>query len=136
MNHFVVHLKLTQHYKSTGLQFKKKFQKANLSLLAGNCLHCIWRFPGGSDNKEPANKAGDARDVGSVPFWGRFPWSRKWQPTPEFLPGKFCGQRSLAGYRPHGRKELDTTEATEHGTAQNPVSNLEVFQNIQESVSR
>ena len=25
---------------------------------------------------------------------------RKWQPTPIFLPGKFHGQRSLAGYSP------------------------------------
>ena len=25
------------------------------------------------------------------------PWRRKWQPTPVFLPGKFHGQRSLAG---------------------------------------
>ena len=23
-------------------------------------------------------------------------WRRKWQPTPVFLPGKSCGQRSLA----------------------------------------
>ena len=38
---------------------------------------------------------------------------RKWQPTPEFLPGKFHGQRTLAGYSPWGCKELDTTEATE-----------------------
>ena len=27
-------------------------------------------------------------------------WRRKWQPTPAFLPGKFHGQRSLAGYSP------------------------------------
>ena len=27
-----------------------------------------------------------------------------------FLPGKSHGQRSLAGYIPQGRKELDTTE--------------------------
>ena len=27
---------------------------------------------------------------------GRFPWSRKWQPSPVFLPGKSHGQRSLA----------------------------------------
>ena len=27
-----------------------------------------------------------------------------------FLPGKSHGQRSLAGYRPWGRKEWDTTE--------------------------
>ena len=30
--------------------------------------------------------------------------------TPVFLPGKFHGQRSLAGYSPRGHKELDTTE--------------------------
>ena len=34
----------------------------------------------------PAN-AGDAKDVRSVPGWGRFPWSRKEQPALVFLPG-------------------------------------------------
>ena len=29
-------------------------------------------------------------------------------PHPEFLPGEFHGQRSLAGYSPWGGKELDT----------------------------
>ena len=33
-------------------------------------------------------------------------------PTPVLLPGKFHGQRSLAGYSPWGHKELDTTEHT------------------------
>ena len=37
-------------------------------------------------------------------------WRREWQPTPGFLPGESHGQRSLAGYSPWGRKELDTTE--------------------------
>ena len=37
-------------------------------------------------------------------------WSRKWQPTPVFLPGKSHGWRSLAGYSPRGHKELDMTE--------------------------
>ena len=36
-------------------------------------------------------------------------WSRKWQATPVFLPGESCGQRSLAGYSPWGRKESDTS---------------------------
>ena len=36
--------------------------------------------------------------------------SRKWQPTPVRLPGKFQGQGSLAGYVPWDLKELDTTE--------------------------
>ena len=31
---------------------------------------------------------------------GKIPWSRKWQPTPVFLPGESPGQRSLAGYSP------------------------------------
>ena len=44
------------------------------------------------------------------PWIGKTPWSRKWQPTSVFLPGKSCGQRSLAGYSPWGRKELDITE--------------------------
>ena len=37
-------------------------------------------------------------------------WRRKWQPTPEFLPGKFHGWRSPVGYNPWGCKESDTTE--------------------------
>ena len=37
-------------------------------------------------------------------------WSRKWQPTPVFLPRKFHGQRSQAGYSPRGRKGSDMTE--------------------------
>ena len=39
-----------------------------------------------------------------------FLWGWKWQPTPVFLLGESHGQRSLAGYSPQGRKELDTTE--------------------------
>ena len=32
------------------------------------------------------------------------PMERKWQPTPIFLPGKSCGQRSLVGYSAQGRR--------------------------------
>ena len=32
------------------------------------------------------------------------------QPTLVFLPGESLGQRSLVGYSPWGRRELDTTE--------------------------
>ena len=28
------------------------------------------------------------------PWVGKIPWSRKWQPTPVFLPGKFYGQKT------------------------------------------
>jgi len=34
------------------------------------------------------------------PLLGKILWRRKWQPIPVFLPGKFHGQGSLAGYSP------------------------------------
>ena len=62
-------------------------------------------FPSGSVGEESACNAGD---VGSIP--GKIPWRRTRLPTPVFLPGEFHRQRSLAGYSPQGRKELDMTE--------------------------
>ena len=63
--------------------------------------------------KNPPAKAGDvgdARGTGSIPWVGKIPWRREWQPTPVFLPGESHGQRSLAGYNPRGREESETTE--------------------------
>ena len=60
-------------------------------------------------NLTPAS-AGDTGEVGSIPRLERFPWRRKWQPTPLFLPGKSHGQRNLVGYSLWGRKESDLTE--------------------------
>ena len=48
------------------------------------------------------------------PWLGKIPWRWKWQSAPVFLPGKFHGQRSLAGYSPRGRKESDTTQHSTH----------------------
>ena len=56
-----------------------------------------------SDN----TRAGTRVQYGSTyPKSGR----RQWHPTPVLLPGKSHGQRSLVGYSPWGREELDTTE--------------------------
>ena len=41
---------------------------------------------------------------------GKIPWRREWLPTPVFLPGEFCGQRSLVGYSPWCPKESDMTQ--------------------------
>ena len=68
-----------------------------------------WGFPGGSAVKNLSASAGDAR-CGLDPWVGKIPWRRKEQSAPAFLPGKFHGQRSLAGYRTWGPKESDTTE--------------------------
>ena len=54
-------------------------------------------FSSGSVRKKPPVSAGDTGDAGSTPGSGRFPWGRKWQPTPVCLPRKFHGQRSLVG---------------------------------------
>ena len=54
-----------------------------------------------SVGKESACSAGDPV---SSPGLGIFPWRRKWQSTPVFLPGESHGQRSLAGCSPWGRK--------------------------------
>ena len=40
----------------------------------------------------------------------RWPWRRRWHPTPALLPGKSHGRRSLVGYSPWGHKESDTTQ--------------------------
>ena len=36
------------------------------------------------------------RRHGFDPWVWKIPWSRKWESIPVFLPGEFCGQRSLA----------------------------------------
>ena len=60
----------------------------------------------GSYGKESACNAGD---------WGSIlvlkdPPEKRMEPTPEFSPGEFHGQRRLAGCSPWGHKELDMTE--------------------------
>ena len=60
--------------------------------------------------KNPPANAEDARNTGSFRSLGcEDPRSRKWQPTPVFLPGKSHGESSLVGYSPQGSRELDMT---------------------------
>ena len=63
-------------------------------------------FPGGSRVKNLPMQQRLIFD----PLVGKISWKRKWQLTTVFLPGKFHGQRSLAGYSSWGCRELDTTE--------------------------
>ena len=67
-------------------------------------------FPSGASDKESACQCRRLKRHGFNPWVGKIPWSRKWQPTQVFLPGKFHGQRSLAGCSPWGHKKSDTTE--------------------------
>ena len=61
--------------------------------------------------KLPANTR-DIRDSRFEDWVGKTAWRRAWQLTPVFLPGESHGQRSLEGYSPWGRTELDITEET------------------------
>ena len=60
--------------------------------------------------KNPPADGGYVRDTGLIPGLGRSPGGGKGYPTLGFLPGKSNGQKSLVGYSPWDRKELDTTE--------------------------
>ena len=64
------------------------------------------------NGKESACQFRRHRKQGLDPRVRKTPWSRKWQPTPEFLSGKSNGQRSLVGNSPQGHKEPDITEHT------------------------
>ena len=46
------------------------------------------------------------------PWIWKIPWSRKWQPTSVFLPGKFHGQRNLVDYTGHGATKSLTQLST------------------------
>jgi len=57
----------------------------------------IFRFPRWHRGKESACQFRRCKRQGFNPWTGKIPWSRKLQPSPVFLPGKFHGQRSLVG---------------------------------------
>ena len=65
-------------------------------------------FPGGPVSK--ASVCLQCRRPGFDPWIGKIPWSRKWQPTPVFLPGESHRQKSLVDYSPRSHTESDTTE--------------------------
>ena len=67
-------------------------------------------LPRWHSGKESACQSRRCRRHRFNPWVGKITWRRKWQPTTVFLLGKFHGQRSLAGYNPLGRTELNTTE--------------------------
>ena len=53
---------------------------------------CVSGLPRWLSGKESAYQC---RLLGFDPWIGKIPWSRKWQSTPGFLPGKSHGRRSL-----------------------------------------
>ena len=79
------------------------------SLCCGAALQfwCSWthlQLPRWCSGKESTYQCRGCNRHGFNPWVRRFPWTRKWQPTPVFLTGKSHGQRKLVGYSPWCRK--------------------------------
>ena len=67
--------------------------------------------------KESACQYRRCRRHGFNPWIKKMPWSRKWQPTPVFLPGKFHGQRGTWGFTVHRitkSSDMTVTELTQY----------------------
>ena len=98
-------------------QCSVSFSKAN-PIRAQRQSYCILQFPtsimkgfsGGLVVKNLPAMQETCRRHGFDPWVGKIPWRRKQQLTPVFLPGESHGQRSLAGYCPWGRKEVDMSK--------------------------
>jgi len=69
-------------------------------------------FKGGASGKESTCQCRRHERCGFDSWVGKIPWSRKWQPTPVFLPGKTHRKRNPAGYRPQHCKESNMIEVT------------------------
>ena len=76
--------------------------------------HNLLGFPGGSSGKVPACQCRRCKRLRFDPWVRKFPWIRKWQPTPVFLPGKSHRQRSLVGYSPWGHKRVRHDSVTKN----------------------
>ena len=67
-------------------------------------------LPRWCSGKESPCQCRKGRRHGFHPWVRKIPWRRERLSTPVFLPGKFHGQRSLAGYSPRDCKESAMTE--------------------------
>ena len=84
----------------------------------------IMGFLGGTSGKESACQCRICKSCTFDPWFGKIPWSRKWQTHSSILVhGTFHGQRSLVDSSLWGRKESDTTEWA-HSFLRIPYSSL------------
>ena len=92
-NYFKKYRRGTLYLCSNSISFFHEF--INLSYLS---------FPSDAVGKESPCQCRRHRRHGFGPWVRKIPWSRKWQPSSGFWPGKFHALRSLAGYSPRIHK--------------------------------
>ena len=68
----------------------------------GLMLQSLEGLPRWRGGKESTCQCRRCERPGFEPSEEKIPWSRRWQPTPVFLPGKLSGWRNLAGYKSMG----------------------------------
>ena len=100
MKHFITTLSLHNHPALSDWHSQVLFGRKILSLVSQVALVI---------KNLPAKK-----ETGFDPWVWKIPWKGKRQPTPVFLPGESHWQRSLVGYSPWSREEVDTTEHREN----------------------
>ena len=89
------------------MQYKSEFSHLDFILIFSHFYYSWKGFPGGSVSKKKKKSACQCRRLGFDPWVRKIPWTRKWQSTPVFLPGKFHEheQRSLPGYSSWGSQK-------------------------------
>ena len=99
-------IKICSYMKTSKILLHTKKQSAEHSKIQRICTKLILvifsreRLPRWLNGKESACQCRRRRRHQSDPYVKKIPWSRKSQPTSVFWPGKFHGQRSLAGHSP------------------------------------
>ena len=93
-------LHFKQHCWDKGSRKTRKRERG-VRQAAPHSLGCLWRASVFKDLQK-----------GCIRTWPILQRTRKWKPTPVFLPRESRGQRSLVGCCPQGCTESDTTEAT------------------------
>ena len=76
------------------------------SYIWGYIIYGYMGFSGGTVVKNPSANAGDARDNGFHPWVRNIPWSKKWYPTPVFLPRKSHGQGTPLSTHTHTHMDI------------------------------
>ena len=92
----------------TGFSQSPRSQFFGNLFLGAELLVTLFGFPGGASSEDPACQC-RRQEMQVQPLGWEDPLEKVWQPTPAFLPGDSCGQRSLVGYKFIASQESDTT---------------------------